>query len=146
MMMGVDHCEVEEIDFNRCFPWIKVTIKFLQSVNYSCPHNLIPADLIRTRRNLADSCCKDCYLRLFKNSHNLVEAVLRMYETCKNVALFEKYEKQLRTRCKGDSMKKHTNKVGSGGGGSGAEDANTATSSFAKTRKVCKKYKGVIFT
>lgn len=102
-----DSCEVDEIDFNRCFPWVKVTIKFLKSLNYSCSHTLIPLEQVRTRRNLNESCCKDCYLRMFKNSHSLIEAVLRMYETNKNLMLFEKYEKQFKSRANKDSMKKN---------------------------------------
>lgn len=57
-------CEVDEVDYNKCFPWIKVVVRFLTSVNLTCEHR--------------EECPTDCFLRLFKTSHCLVEAVLRM--------------------------------------------------------------------
>lgn len=164
-----DQCEVDEIDVNRCFPWIKVTIKFLKSLNYTCSHNnlaaqsaasggtgnggidasggggggsssssAMPNTTIRTRRQLNESCCKDCYLRLFKNSHSLVEAVLRMYETSKNSILFERYEKQLRARStttnttSKDSMKKYGTQSGGGFGLGGGDDLGRNSTKIRK--------------
>lgn len=100
---SVDQCDVDEVDFNRCYPWIKVIIKFSKSLNYTCSHSLISMENIRTRRNLNESCCKDCNLRLFRNSQSLVEAILRMYETNKNLVLYEKLEKQLKNACQTNS-------------------------------------------
>lgn len=101
-----DACDVDEIDFNRCFPWIKIVIKLFNAISFDCGHftpnhfqsgNQIQ---IKNRRHLLENCSKDCYLKLFKNSHSLIEAVLRMYETSSNLNLFEKYEKQLEQKNK----------------------------------------------
>lgn len=99
---------------------------------------------IRTRRQLNESCARDCYLRLFKNSHSLVEAVARMYETSKNSILFEKYEKQLRARAnnKDNSMKNkkhHGGKVSMSGGGS--DEHTLLNRNSTKTRKVSRQLK-----
>lgn len=102
-----EYCEVDEIDFNRSFPWIKVTVKLLTCINYSCNHSFQMINQQKSRRSLLyDNCCKDCYLRLFKNSHNLIEAVLRMYETSRNSNLFEKYESQVKAKSSKENQTK----------------------------------------
>lgn len=79
---------------------------------------------------------------MFKNSHSLVEAVLRMYETSKNSILFEKYEKQLRARTANkDSIKKHAAAVksvfgGAFGAGAAGDELGAGLGSSSKARKV----------
>ena len=79
-----DICEVDEIDFNRCFPWIKVIVKLLHSVNYECKHNVSNHSSEQTCSKTPINfrkCDNDCYLKLHKSSHCLIEAVLRIYES-----------------------------------------------------------------
>lgn len=107
-------CEVDEADFNRCFPWIKIVVKLFNLINFNCTHfqsnqsvhhsNHTSQIQIKTRRNLTESCNKDCYLRLFKNSHSLIEAVLRIYETSTNLSMFEKYKKQADLKSKDNNQ------------------------------------------
>lgn len=101
-------CEVDEVDFNRCFPWVKIVIRLFAAINFDCGHyqtnhqtsNPASQIQIKNRRHLIESCTKECHLKLFKNSHSLIEAVLRMYETSTNCDMFEKYKKQLDSKTK----------------------------------------------
>ncbi len=118
-----EFCEVEEIDFNRCFPWINVVIKFMNSVDYNCTHSssgggasgvnasssaaASDEPVVRNRKMyFSENCCKNCYLKMFRNSHSLVEAVLRIYETSNNSNLFEKYQKQMKHKPKDSTIHK----------------------------------------
>lgn len=104
-------CEVDEIDYNRPFPWIKVVVKLLGSLNFTCSHHEVkPHGHMFSKRNIfkaeesQDSqstaynpntftCSIDCFLRQFKSSHCLIEAVLRMYEASNRIRIAEKFEK-----------------------------------------------------
>ena len=90
-MMQSNDYEVEEIDYNRCFPWIKVIVKFLDSINYECKHlNLDNQDKVSHQQ-----CTVNCYLKRFKSSHSLIEAILRMYESAKNVNFYDSQNREL---------------------------------------------------
>ena len=108
-LVSQEFCEVDEIDYNRPFPWIKVIVRLLGSLNFTCDHhqrrghkfskrNIFKTqesqDSQSTQFNLnSNQCTVDCYLRQFKSSHCLIEAVLRMYEASNNIRIVEKYEK-----------------------------------------------------
>ena len=103
-MMHHESCEVDEVDFNHCFPWIRVVVGFLSSIDYACAHSsqcgssaAAAAPTVRGRRIVySEHCSRNCHLKLFKNSHALTEAVLQIYETSNNLSLFEKYQKQMK--------------------------------------------------
>ncbi len=58
-------------------------------MNFTCEHNQSEKESTVTRpfsESMPNNKCLDtCYLKLFKNTHTLVEAVLRMYETSRNL-------------------------------------------------------------
>jgi hypothetical protein len=73
----------------------------MNSIDYTCPHaptnSANPTPIIRNRKiAFSENCTKNCYLKLFRNSHALTEAMLRIYETSNNSSLFEKYQKQMK--------------------------------------------------
>ena len=76
-----EYCEVDEIDYNRCFPWIRVVVRLLGSVSFQCEHQRKPGKMSESNETYEGMCQGDCYLKQFKASHSLIEAVLRMYET-----------------------------------------------------------------
>jgi hypothetical protein len=63
----------------------------LNSISFECTH--VNSDPTKTFRLAGEDCTSDCYLKLFKNSRCLIEAVLRMYETSSNLNFFDKYLK-----------------------------------------------------
>jgi hypothetical protein len=77
--------EVDEVDFNKCFPWVKVVAKLMASVNYECKHyNMYEIDANKNKVPINfRNCSNDCYLKLYKSSHCLLEAVLRVYDNRK---------------------------------------------------------------
>lgn len=89
-----EFCEVDEVDFNRCFPWVKTVIRFLSSISYDCSHANCDLSKQTKQTNGEGKCAENCFLKLYKNSRCLIEAVSRMFETSNNLNFFEKYNKK----------------------------------------------------
>ncbi len=121
----LDFCEVDEIDYNRPFPWIGVVVKLMGSLSFECEHSSSSRGGNGSQKaqfNKQESgesmgsaegfnpgvftrCDEGCYLSQFKSGHCLIEAVLRMYQTSSNMRVVEDYEKKQSVK---DTLKKNS--------------------------------------
>lgn len=109
-----DFCEVDEIDYNAAFPWIRIVVKILGKLHTTCSGQGEMANEAASRLSkqaTQDSASGssqasgtrldvslDCYLKQFKSGHSLVEAVLRMYELAARRRQEERLEREERAR------------------------------------------------
>jgi hypothetical protein len=117
---GFEFCEVDEIDYNRPFPWIKVVVRLMGSLSFECEHDggsgsgKARFEKQESHESMASAgnfssgwsgCSMKCYLQQFRSGHCLIEAVLRMYETSSSLKVVEEYEKEQAIR---ETVKKNS--------------------------------------